>query len=85
MKTRLVKLFLLFWLILGQSNLFGQEEPLKFYYPDGSKYKGKAKNIGQINKELEPQGRVYFFCPYADDKDFDTTVGYIFLPTNHFG
>ncbi len=51
---------------IGQIECFGQGDSAGFYYPDGANYKGDANNIGQINAELEENGRVYILSPYAD-------------------
>jgi len=67
----------LVFLIIGQIRCLGQDKLLPFYYPDGTKYKGTARNIGQINKELEKLGRVYIVTPYTDNGDYLTSVGYI--------
>jgi hypothetical protein len=75
MKKELRTAILSFVLLAGQFNTFGQDKPLTFYYPDGTKYKGTAKNIAQINKELEEQGRVYVDIQSSSTDNF-TTVGY---------
>lgn len=68
-------ILLLFILLTGQLNSFGQDKPLTFYYPDGTKYKGTAKTIAQISKELEEHGRVYVDIQSSSEDEF-TTVGY---------
>jgi hypothetical protein len=37
-----------------------------FYYPNGVKYNGNAKTIGELNKELEEKGRVHLHL-YSSD------------------
>ncbi|MEO7990145.1 MAG: hypothetical protein ABI663_11420 [Chryseolinea sp.] len=63
-------------LTMGVQILYGQTGRLPFYYPDGKKYNGKAANMEQISKELEPQGRVLIVAPFTDDGDYLTTIGY---------
>lgn len=53
---------------------FGQSLNSLMYYPDGKKYKGVAKTIGELNKQLEKHSRVYVYSPIADDNL--TLVGY---------
>lgn len=69
------KIYTLVFLI-SMSLTASYAQSLGFYYPDGKKYLGQAKNIAQLNKELEDHGRVYRVAPLADDGDVVTSVGY---------
>src|ERR1700756_4849228 len=55
MKIRLIIILLL---IVTCVESYAQK--LQKYYPDGKKYMGKANTIGELNKELEEKGRVYY-------------------------
>ena len=59
-------------LITLSIEIYSQE--LQFYYPDGKKYTGKAKSIGELNNELEERGRIYYHL-FESNGDF-TSVGF---------
>jgi len=41
-----------------------------------TKYQGNARSIGEIDKEVESNGRVYTFTPFMKEGDNLTTIGY---------
>lgn len=69
-----MKQLLLFATLLFTELVFGQTLNSLMYYPDGKKYKGTAKTIGELNKQLEKRGRVYVYNPFPEDNF--TMVGY---------
>jgi hypothetical protein len=64
-----------------QSIALSQDDPLKFYYPDGRLYTGTAKTMNDISGELEDHGRVYVHHVKTSDKDELLYVGYKLFTT----
>ena len=64
-------------LIIFNNTAFCQ---IDFYYPDGTKYIGKAFNIGGMQLEVEEKGRVINFCPGDKiERGYYTNIGFKFL------
>jgi hypothetical protein len=61
------------FIAFSQSNT-NDKQSLHFYYPDGTKYHGSAKTMGELNFELEKEGRVYYHL--FEYKDEFTIVGF---------
>jgi hypothetical protein len=61
------------YISLSQSDSTDKQS-LHFYYPDGTKYQGSAKTMGELNLELEKEGRVYYHI--FEYKDEFTVVGF---------